>query len=120
VYSYKHDFNEKVSYSFLWKAYYKTNYTNKDFETRLIYKLYANVKKDSNTEKAIFPFYSIQKLKNGSYNKGYFFNIYQKSKTFVPNTNNYYLEEKVFWYIRLRSNFKYLKEKRIIKTRKFK
>ena len=81
---------------------------------------FAQVNKDRCTEKILFPFYNIQKQKNGDYYKAYFFNLYQKSKTQVPNTSEYYLEEKVLWYIRLRSNFNYLKQKGVINNRKFK
>ncbi len=120
LYSYKNNFGFKTSHGFLWNAFYHSNYKNGDFETRFLYKVFAQVNKDSCTEKILFPFYNIQKQKNGDYYKAYFFNLYQKSKTQVPNTSEYYLEEKVLWYIRLRSNFNYLKQKGVINNRKFK
>ena len=88
------------------------------FNPYMLYKLYVNNKKDSSTEKTLLPLYSIEKQKNGDYYKGYFLSIYQKTKTQIPNTNHYYLEEKIFWYIRLRSNFNYLKQKSIVTDRK--
>lgn len=120
LYSYRNTFNVKTTNSFLWRTFYKDKYVNGDYETRLLYKLYANVKKDSSTEKGLFPLYNIQQSKNGDYYKAYCLNIYQKTKTQIPNTSYYYMEEKIFWYIRLRSNFNYLKQKGIIKDRKFK
>ena len=120
LYSYKNNFGFKTSHGFLWNAFYHSNYKNGDFETRFLYKVFAQVNKDRCTEKILFPFYNIQKQKNGDYYKAYFFNLYQKSKTQVPNTSEYYLEEKVLWYIRLRSNFNYLKQKGVINNRKFK
>lgn len=120
LYSYRHTFNVKTTNSFLWRTFYKDQYVNGDYETRLLYKLYADVKKDSSTERGLFPLYNIQQSKNGDYYKAYCLNIYQKTKTQIPNTSDYYIEEKIFWYIRLRSNFNYLKQKGVIKDRKFK
>lgn len=118
LYSYRKTFNIKTTNNFLWRTFYNTKYTNGDYENRLLYKLYVNNKKDSSTEKTLLPLYSIEKQKNGDYYKGYFLSIYQKTKTQIPNTNHYYLEEKIFWYIRLRSNFNYLKQKSIVTDRK--
>jgi hypothetical protein len=120
LYSYKKTFGLKTSNSFLWNVFYQSKYKNGDFETRFIYKVFAHVRKDSCTEKILFPIYNIQKQKNGDYYKAYFLNLYQKTKTQIPNTSEYYLEEKVLWYIRLRSNFNYLKQKGVIHSRKFK
>jgi hypothetical protein len=118
LYSYRKTFNIKTTHSFLWRTFYNTKYTNGDYENRLLYKLYVNNKKDSSTEKTLLPLYSIEKQKNGDYYKGYFLSIYQKTKTQIPNTNHYYLEEKIFWFLRLRSNFNYLKQKGIVTDRK--
>jgi hypothetical protein len=118
LYSYRNIFNTKTTHSFLWRAFYNTQYTNGDYENRLLYKVYVNNKKDSSTEKTLLPLYSIEKQKNGDYYKGYFLSIYQKTKTQIPNTNHYYLEEKIFWFLRLRSNFNYLKQNGIVTDRK--
>jgi hypothetical protein len=118
LYSYRKTFNIKTTHSFLWRTFYNTKYTNGDYENRLLYKLYVNNKKDSITEKTLLPLYNIEKQKNGDYYKGYFLSIYQKTKTQIPNTNHYYLEEKIFWFLRLRSNFNYLKQKGIVTDRK--
>jgi hypothetical protein len=118
LYSYRNTFNTKTTHSFLWRAFYNTQYTNGDYENRLLYKVYVNNKKDSSTEKTLLPLYSIEKQKNGDYYKGYFLSIYQKTKTQIPNTNHYYLEEKIFWFLRLRSNFNYLKQNGIVTDRK--
>lgn len=88
-------------------------YSNGNFETRWLYKLYANVKLDSVREKSIFPLMNKVQHKNGNYRKSYLAGIYAKTKTKISGTNEYYLEEKLLWFFRYRSNLNYLKSKGI-------
>lgn len=101
------------SHKFLFGLIQSDKYQNGDFETRICYKLYVNLLKDSSTEKTIFPIYGNVNHKNGNYRKNYFLGLYNKTKTKIPNTNEFYIEEKLFWFFRYRSNIGYLKTKGI-------
>jgi hypothetical protein len=101
------------SHKFLFGMIQSDKYQNGDFETRICYKLYVNLLKDSSTEKTIFPIYGKVNHKNGNYRKNYFLGLYNKTKTKIPNTNESYIEEKLFWVFRYRSNIGYLKTKGI-------
>ncbi len=118
LYGYKNTFNVKTTNSFLFYTYYTTHFANGDYENRLLYKFYVNSQIDGDREKILLPFYAIENYKNGDYHKGYLLSLYQKNKTQIGETSQYYVEEKILWFIRLRSNFNYLKQKGIIRDRR--
>ncbi len=113
VYKYKAIEGRMSGHRFLFRAYLRDRYTNGDFETRFLHKVYVNMQKDSATEKTIFPLYSKRIKKNGDYYKWYALGLFSKSKTKIPSTKEFYLEEKLLWFIRFRSNAGYLKSKGI-------
>ncbi len=113
LYKYKAIEGQMSGHRFLFRAYLRDRYTNGDFETRLLHKVYVNMHKDSAIEKAIFPLYSKRIRKNGDYYKWYALGLFSKSKTKIPGTKEFYLEEKLLWFIRFRSNAGYLKSKGI-------
>jgi len=103
------------SNNFLWKAIYWNKYKNNDHEFRIFYLLFANVEKQGSVVKAFFPFYSYTSEPNGDKNKSIFLSFYSSIKQKIPDSNEFYEEQKIFWFLRLRSNFKSLKERGIIK-----
>lgn len=113
VYKYKAIEGRMSGHRFLFRAYLRDRYTNGDFETRFLHKVYVNMQKDSGVEKTIFPFYSKRIKKNGDYYKWVALGLFSKSKSKIPGTKEYYLEEKLLWFIRFRSNAGYLKSKGI-------
>jgi len=111
-------FNVKKSGGFLWKACYWEKFENHDHEFRLLYLLYANVNKEGNIEKSIFPFYYYSKEKNGNQSFNLFFYFYNSVKHQIAGTKEFYEEERIFWIIRLRSNYRNLIQRGIIKDKK--
>lgn len=120
LYSRKKVFGQRTGTSVLWYAYYHNRFDNGDKEVRFLYLLYANVKKEGNTEKALLPLYHHTTSADGEYSRSYLFGLYQQTKTAIPNTKEFYVEEKVFWVVRLRSNYEALKRRGVINSRKFK
>ncbi|MDX2171574.1 MAG: hypothetical protein SFY56_00540 [Bacteroidota bacterium] len=100
---------KSVSNSFLWRAFYSKKYTNGDFEKRFLHLIIANIKHEDKIEKAFLPFFHIIKTSKGDQSKSYFFGLYNRFKEFKPEINDFYEEERVFWFIRLRSNYQQLK-----------
>lgn len=108
---YKRDnvIGKSISNSILWRAYYSKKYANGDFERRFIHLLIANVKVDGRREKAFLPFFHTIKESNGDRSKSFFFGMYNRFKEYKPEIKDFYEEERVLWFIRLRSNYKQLK-----------
>jgi hypothetical protein len=74
--------------------------------------------KGGNIEKGIFPFYNLTSENNGNRSFSVFLAFYKKFNRLIPDTKEFYREEKIFWFIRIRSNYKSLIEKGVIKSRK--
>jgi hypothetical protein len=110
LYATKNQFGYKNSKSILWKLFYKDNYDNKDYETRFLYLAYANVKKEGKIEKSFFPICYKSSDDKGNKSFAAFFYFYNKFQRRIGESNDYYKEEKIFWFIRLRSNYKALKK----------
>lgn len=108
----------KKTRGILWKFITWEKYENSDHEFRILHLLYANAKIDGGTEKSIFPFYYKSTEKNGNKSMSVFLGFYNSFKRLIPDTNEFYQEERIFWVIRLRSNFKSLKERGLIKDSK--
>jgi hypothetical protein len=103
----------RKSNSFLWKVATWDRYANGDKETRVMYLLCSNRNVDGNIEKSLFPFYYLTKDKNGNRSLSVFLYFYNSLKRQVPNTKEFYQEERIFWLIRVRSNYKILRQKGI-------
>jgi hypothetical protein len=117
LYTSKKEFGYKKSKTVLWKVFYKDKYMNTDYETRFLYLIYANVKKDGKIEKSYFPF--IHKSEDNEGNKSFsaMFYFYNKVQKRIYNSDDFYKEEKIFWFIRIRSNYKALKSAGKIENR---
>ena len=83
-----------------------------------MYLLYANTKLLGKEEKSLFPLYYFTKEDNGNYSRSVAFYFYNSFKRLIPNTKDYYQEERIFWFIRLRSNYQMLKDKGVLNNRR--
>lgn len=104
---------EKESRNFLWKTIFWDTYENHDHEFRILYLLYANVKKAGKIEKSFFPIYQLTKDTEGNRSFFLFFYFYNSYKQKINGTDEFYQEQKIFWFIRLRSNKRWLEQKGI-------
>jgi len=102
-------FGEKKSRRFLWKVFFKDKYENNDFETRFLYLVYANVNRRGVVEKSLFPIYHKREDSKGNKSFSLFFYFYNSFQRRLENSNDFYRENKIFWFIRLRSNYGKLK-----------
>jgi hypothetical protein len=114
LFTYKNEFNLVKSSSVLWKVLNYDRYNNGDREFRILYLLFARVNKDGNIERSVFPFYYYSLQSNGNKTLSVLFYFYNSIKRKIPDTNRFYQEERIFWFIRLRSNYKKLKEEGLI------
>lgn len=103
----------KKANSILWKFATWDKYANGDHEFRLLYLLFSNSDVDGKVEKSLFPLYYLTKEKNGNRSLSVFLYFYNSLKRKIPNTKEYYQEERIFWLIRIRSNYSILKQKGI-------
>ncbi len=118
LYAHQKDTNGLRKNSFLFKTLIVNKYPNHGYEYRFLYKVYSHVKKEGKKEVSIFPFYYQQSdSASGSSSKSYCLALYSKFKRPIPNTIYFYEEEKILWFIRLRSNYKSLKARGIIKEK---
>lgn len=98
------------SFRFLWKFLYFDRYKNKDLEFRFLYQFISYVKKEGYSEKSFFPLYYSKNKANGEQTRSWFFYFYTFTKKKLDKFDDYYLEERIFWFIRLRSNYAQLKK----------
>jgi hypothetical protein len=111
LYSYKKsNLDTEKSHRILWSLLY-FNKSTKGKATRLGYFLYKNIEKESNTEKAIFPFYSYESNSSGKNSRSFLFKCFQSNELPIEGSNEKYKEIKVLWFIRLGSNYNYLHDK---------
>ncbi|MCX6256778.1 MAG: hypothetical protein NTW49_02595, partial [Bacteroidia bacterium] len=103
--------NYKHSVNVLWKTVIWDNYANNDYEHRILYRLFANVKRNGKTEKCIFPFYSCTRESNGESSVSVLLWFFQSFQHPVANSTEFYHEDKLLGFIRIRSNYQYLKAK---------
>lgn len=108
LFVHENEFQVQRSSYFLWKFYYSRKFHNSDFETRLLYLLYANVKEKGQREISVFPIFHTIKQADGTLSKSAAFYFYQRIKKPIPVTGAIYMEERIFWFLRLRSNYRYL------------
>jgi hypothetical protein len=118
VYRSKEIFGVAKYHSILWQLFTSEKDVNGDGGVRFLYRIYANVHKDGGTEKSIFPLVYNTTNKDGSFYHSYFLSFYNYRKHKIENSNYYYQEQRIFWLLRLRSNYRSLKEKGIVTKRK--
>ncbi|MEI6594744.1 MAG: hypothetical protein WCO28_04210 [Bacteroidota bacterium] len=129
---YKYKSPEFKSYHFLWQAYtYKkqqgiysshhilgplfsaVNFDNHDYDRRLLYLLYADCKVAGTVTKSVFPIYFHKHDSIGNSSTSVGFAFYNTFKRKIETTNFFYKEVRVLWFLRLRSNAGFLKNKGI-------
>ncbi|MGE0077841.1 MAG: hypothetical protein AB7S48_08280 [Bacteroidales bacterium] len=113
LYVHRNTYGVKKTNQILWKFLEWNKYTNGDKEFRILHLLYANSKVDGKVEKSLFPIYYLTKDSNGNKSLSVMLYFYNSLKRKIPNTTEYYQEERIFWLIRIRSNYRILKEKGI-------
>ena len=113
LYTYKEQIGELKSNSILWKVATWDRYANGDREFRILYLLYSNSKVGGKVEKSLFPLYYYTKDDEGNRSLSVFFYFYNSLKRKISNTKEFYQEERIFWLIRIRSNYSLLKQKGI-------
>ncbi|MBI5217784.1 MAG: hypothetical protein HY958_02490 [Bacteroidia bacterium] len=113
LYTTKNFFHIKKSKNILWKVVTLDKYYNNDYEFRILHLLYANINKDGNIERSIFPLYHYTKEKNGNRSLAILFYFYNSFKRQITDTDEFYQEVRIFWFVRLKSNYKVLKAKGI-------
>lgn len=104
---------ERKSSSILWKVVTWDRYSNGDNSFRVLHLLYANSNVDGKVEKSLFPLYYLTKDNNGNKSLSIMLYFYNSLRRKIPNTTEFYQEERIFWLIRIRSNYRILKEKGI-------
>lgn len=109
LYKYENIAGSSVSNDILWKLFNTERYSNGDYETRFLYFVYANIDKQDKREVSVLPFYHKVIYPNGDRSKSVFFGMYNYFKQYKPELKESYEEERIFWFIRLRSNYAKLK-----------
>ncbi|MFN3405325.1 MAG: hypothetical protein ACK40G_14590 [Cytophagaceae bacterium] len=109
LYKYEKVKEESTAHHFLWRFFYRKKWNNGDFETRFLHIVYANVKRKGKREKSIIPIYRNVRYPDGDRNVSVFFNFYSYFRQYKKEINDSYEEERIFWFIRLRSNYARLK-----------
>lgn len=113
LYVHRNVYGAKKSNRILWKFVEWEKHSNGDKEFRVLHLLYANSKINGKTEKSLFPLYYKTKDNNGNKSLSVMLYFYNSIKRNIPNTTEFYQEERIFWLIRIRSNYRILKEKGI-------
>lgn len=109
VLNYKKYTDDYSSLGLLFRTFYLENHIDGDHEFRLLHKLIVHQNEDSLIEKSVFPFFKYYKKGSKEKKLSFVFNFYQFTKEYLPKSDEYYQEEKIFWFIRLRSNYHRLK-----------
>jgi hypothetical protein len=109
LYEHQHTYAVMKSRRVFFNALFWNRYENGDFETRFLYEAYANIMKNGSKEKAVFPFYHSASKGDGERNISVFFGVYKYIRRRHPESNRFYQEDKIFWFIRLRSNYNKIK-----------
>ncbi|MES2616661.1 MAG: hypothetical protein V4613_02220 [Bacteroidota bacterium] len=105
--------------SYLFKSVIANRYANNDHEYRFLYFVYVKKKVEGKKEISVFPFYQQYSDSTIGYkSKTYCLGLYTRFSRAIPNTTKTYKEEKILWFIRLRSNYKSLKAQGIEIDRK--
>ena len=116
LYKYKNEFKIKRTNSILWKVLSWSKYENNDFEFRILHQLFSVVNKNGKKERSLFPLFNYASQDNGNESLSLFFNFYHKFKQQVPGSSEYYQEIKLFWFMRIASNYDDLMNRGLIKN----
>ena len=125
------------TYNFLWQGYaYKkyegiysrhnflgptfsvVNFKNHDYDIRVLYLLYANSKVGGTVTKSIFPLYFHKHDSIGNRSTSIGFAFYNSFKRKIHDSDLFYKEVRILWFMRMRSNAYYLRSKGIEVDRK--
>jgi hypothetical protein len=98
-----------TSNNILWRLFYRKKYDNGDFENRFMHLVFTNIKVKDRRQKSFQPFYNIIKDPNGDRLFSVLFGFYKRFRQYKPEIKDFYAEESIFWFIRLRSNYQKLK-----------
>jgi hypothetical protein len=98
-----------VMNSLLFRAWYSKKFSNGDHEKRFLHLVYTDVKEKGAVEKGLLPFYHIEKDSTGNRSFSVLFGLYSHFREYKPSISDFYEEERIFWFIRVRSNYKQLK-----------
>jgi hypothetical protein len=109
LYKYDNKYGYSVSNSILWKFFTRERFLNNDFETRFLYLVYANINRNGKREKSLLPLYHYVNYANGDKSVSVFLSFYSHFKQYMPEIKEFYEEERIFWFVRLRSNYDKLK-----------
>lgn len=101
---------EKKQHSILWKLWDLNKYDNGDREFRILHYLYTNKRVKGSVERGVFPFFRFKKDAEGNRSLGFFFNMFKTTKKKLQSCDDYYREQRIFWFIRIRSNYGTLSE----------
>ncbi len=101
--------NERIHRLF-WSIFYK-KISPEGKSVRLGYFLFKNIQTTKETEQGIFPFFSFEKNSLGKKTHSYLFKCFQSNELPIEGTTEKYKEVKVFWFIRIGSNYNYLHQK---------
>jgi len=115
LFTYKNTFDVKKSRNFLWRAAFLDTYKNGDYEFRFLHLLLAIVNKEGSKERSLFPLFYSTKNENGNKSFSCLLYFYHSFKRKLPDSNKFYQEERIFWFIRLRSNYNKLKSEGLLK-----
>ena len=118
LYKYKNEFNIKKTNSILWKVLCWSNYENNDFEFRILHQLFSVVNKNGKKERSLFPLFNYASQDNGNESLSLFFNFYHRFKQQVAGSSEYYQEIKVFWFMRIASNYEDLISRGLMREKK--
>ncbi len=110
LYSFNGRDGYKKEHSVLWRAWRLSKYDNGDREFRIFYQLYTNMRKEGKVERGVFPFFRFKRDDEGNRTLGVLFNFYQSTTKKLDNCNDFYREQRIFWFIRIRSNYDLLSE----------
>jgi hypothetical protein len=117
LYAHKKQISKFESFTFLYGTVYKYSNSDGDKVFRVLYRLYANVKTKDKREFTVFPFCSILSNEKGYSSKSYGLNFYSKVQKPIEGTSEFYREIKIFWFVRLYSNYQYLLNKGLDKSK---
>ncbi len=118
LYKYKRSNEIKNYHAILWKLITYKKYYNKNYDFRILQELFVFSKQNGTIERSIFPLFNLVRKENGNKSTSLFFNFYHSFKQKVPNSSEYYQEIKLFWFLRIASNYNYLKSKGLVIDKK--
>jgi hypothetical protein len=106
--------NTELRNSVLGALYQWNRKEDEDYQRRVLYRFIYRENWDGVRTFGIAPFFHISKNENSSFSKNFGFGFYSHfRRKVVGYENEFYEETKMFWFLRMRSNYQYLKNKGI-------